>query len=434
MNCESHSADIIRASQILYEASRSVRILTSISWPVSVRESFFERGESELPQVEYPRFDQKGVFEKISAARRHFSGPPAVVQWLEKIASRLETSAQMLANCGRLQFTYYSQLLYGAPRDDLADEENSSLDLALRFDALFDRFNQIDLGKPLDSSLSSDDVASEMRNAAVRMFGDQSPEVCVVDELSANALAGPGRIRIRRGARFSDKDVRQLIFHEAQIHVATSLNGINQPYLKILAAPHPGTTRTQEGLAVFAEFITGSIDLERFRRLADRVIAIQMALDGADFLDIYRFFLERTDDKIQAFENARRVFRGGDVRGSAPFTKDIVYLDGLLRVHNFLRTMVSAGRPDCLRLIFVGKLDLEDIPVLAMLMQKGLCDPPKFLPAWASDIRFLLCYLTYSSFLNNIDLSKVRKKYQNIIESLPPFDRDQVYRADRSAA
>ena len=84
--------------------------------------------------------------------------------------------------------------------------------------------------------------------------------------------------------------------------------------------------------------------------------------------------------------------------------------------------MVSAGRADCLRLIFAGKLDLEDIPVLAMLMQNGLCQPPKFLPTWASDIRFLLCYLTYSSFLNNIDLSKVRMKYRNIIDSLPPFD------------
>ena len=75
------------------------------------------------------------------------------------------------------------------------------------------------------------------------------------------------------------------------------------------------------------------MDLNRFRRLADRVIAIQMAIDGADFLDVYRFYLERIGDREQAFENARRVFRGGLLSGWSPFTKDILYLEGLLKVH-----------------------------------------------------------------------------------------------------
>ena len=199
--------------------------------------------------------------------------------------------------------------------------------------------------------------------------------MCIRDRLSANALAGSERIRIRRGAVFNDKDIAQLIHHEAGIHVATSLNGRHQQLLPILAASHAGTTRTQEGLAVFSEFITGSMDLERLQRLADRTIAIKMAADGADFLEVYRYFLERTGVELQAFESTRRVFRGGVISGGAPFTKDIVYLDGLIRVHNFLRTLISQGRPDCLLLLFCGKLDMEDIPVLAELSQAGLCQP-----------------------------------------------------------
>ena len=58
-------------------------------------------------------------------------------------------------------------------------------------------------------------------------------------------------------------------------------NGLAQADLKILAAGHPDTTKTQEGLAVFSEFITGSIELNRLRRLSDRIIAIQMAIEGA---------------------------------------------------------------------------------------------------------------------------------------------------------
>ncbi len=140
-----------------------------------------------------------------------------------------------------------------------------------------------------------------------------------MDKLSSNALASANRIRIRRDTRFTDRDAAQLLNHEAYIHVATSINGRAQDALPILAAAHPGTTRTQEGLAVFAEIITSTMELDRLRRLADRVFIIQMAIDGADFIEVYRYFLERTGQPDQALENARRVFRGGMMVGGAPF-------------------------------------------------------------------------------------------------------------------
>ena len=161
------------------------------------------------------------------------------------------------------------------------------------------------------------------------------------------------------------------------------------------------------------------MDLDRLRRLCDRTIAIQMAVDGADFIEVYEFFLERSHAEEQAFENSRRVFRGGVLSGGAPFTKDIVYLDGLVRVHNFLRALVANGRADCMLLLFCGKLDLEDIPVLCELAERGLCKPPRFLPQWASDMRFLLSYLAYSGFLNTIDQQRVSTHYENLLRSAP---------------
>lgn len=72
----------------------------------------------------------------------------------------------------------------------------------------------------------------------------------------------------------------------------------------------------------------------------------------ADFLEVYAFFMERTGDADQAFESARRVFRGGVLTGGAPFTKDVVYLMGLMSVNYFIRvgsTSVrsSRWRPGC---------------------------------------------------------------------------------------
>jgi len=122
---------------------------------------------------------------------------------------------------------------------------------------------------------------------------------------------------------------------------------------------------------------------------------------------------------LQAYENSRRVFRGGVLSGGAPFTKDIVYLDGLIRVHNFFRTLVTVGRADCMLLLFCGKLDLEDIPALCELSQMGLCLTPRYVPGWASDMRFLLSYLAYSAFLNKINLQAVGAHYESMLQGAP---------------
>jgi uncharacterized protein (TIGR02421 family) len=420
-SCE--ALEIRNACGLLYSATRSVRVLTQISWPNRIRDRFLEQNAKELPQVEYEPYDTSEALERIVLARSSFRFSPMVNEWLNITAYNIETSAKMIASCGTSDFFRYSRELYGVPNEVLSDQENTTLGLATQFDAAFQEFEGLDLGEPDDADVTAGEMADAMRAEVNQTFGVLAPEVQLVDELSANAIAGPSRIRIRKGAQFTDRDVRQLIHHEAHIHVGTSLNGIGQANLQVLAASHPGTTKTQEGLAVFAEFITGSMDLNRFRRLADRVIAIQMAIEGADFLQVYEFYLERTDgDREQAFENTRRVFRGGVLTGGAPFTKDIVYLDGLIRVHNFLRTMVAAGRADCLRLLFCGKIDLEDLPVLGHFAERGVCTPPEFVPPWATDIRFLLCYLTYSSFLNRIDLTQVKTHYAKMLDRIPPQD------------
>ncbi len=414
-----NEADRIRhVNNLLYRATRPIRILSHVSWSAGVRNRFFEKGARELPVVSYPPFDMSGPLDIISEARRHIKDSSVDV-WLSRQATFIENSARMLSACGTPDYFKFSKKLYGTPLDVLPDQISTSHAMAMSFDEQIQSFTHIDLGAPPPACYLAGTVAEEIEQAVKTMFADDAPEILIVDELSANALAGPKRIRIRRTASFTDKDINQLIHHEAYVHVATSLNGLAQPDLKLLAAGHPGTTKTQEGLAVFAEFITGSMDLDRMRRLADRVLAIQMAIEGADFLDIYGYFLDRTGNKEQAFENARRVFRGGTLSGGAPFTKDIVYLDGLLRVHNFLLAIVSAGRADCLRLLFCGKLDIEDIPILYELSERGLCRAPKYLPPWANDIRFLLCYLTYSSFLNKIDLGHIRAHYDELLDIIP---------------
>ena len=427
---------IQRAAEALRVAEQPLRILGLLAWPLEVRNRFLERGGREMPRVSYPEVDTSEVDQALAAARTLLADTGPARVWLERTADRLATASHMLHQMGKPAFFEASSSLYGAPDQPLVDADRTPLDLARRLRRIIDRMSHLDLGAPDDATATAEEVGQRMAAAVLRYFGDEAPVIELVDNLSANATAGPERIRIRTTARFTDRDVDQLVHHEAGIHVTTALNGRHQTQLPLLASSHPGTTRTQEGLAVFSEFITGCMDLDRLSRLADRVLGIQMAVDGADFIEVYRHFLEQAGEHLEddqqprsrdrftqaeklAFEQTRRIFRGGVLTGGAPFTKDVVYLDGLLRVHDFLRSVIAAGRADVLMLLFCGKLDLEDIPVLCQLAELGMVKPPKFLPPWAADRRFLVSYLAYSGFLGRVRMGQVHKTYAEVLKQSP---------------
>jgi uncharacterized protein (TIGR02421 family) len=407
------------AAALLRKAEKPVRVLRAVAWGPEVADRFFAAGEKELPQVSYTPLDAAPVHEALTAARALIDGDGPVQAWLLRIAGFIGTGADMLAAIGTQEFHRQSVNLYGSPQADLLKCDVRPLDLARMLDYVLGSFHnlEINLDAKTDVATTAVELADRMGTVLERHFGDAAPKIELVDHLSSNALAGARYIRIRRDAVFSDRDLAQLVQHEAFVHIATSLNGTAQQAFPILASGHPGTTRTQEGLAVFAELISGAMDPSRMLRLADRVLAIQMAMDGANFLELYRFFGDRTHNKLSAFENARRVTRGGLVEGGAPFTKDSVYLDGLVRVHNFLRIAVQETRVDCIRLLFAGKMDIDDMPAITTLAANGLCTFPKFLPPWARDLRFVLSYIAYSSFLNRMNLERVRGHYKDMLAS-----------------
>jgi len=382
----------------LDEAAASLRMLQTLSWPVSVRQAFFERGAAALPPVDPPVFDDGPVRTRVKRARKHLGradGP--LEQWLARQADAIESSALMLAAAGTSTFVAHSRDLFGAP-DDTTGPGAAASRLAHRIDRASASLGPDALGAGPAGDYDAHTLAAHLRDAVGQAFGAAAPEVVVVDGLAANVLAGPDTVRVRARARFSERDLAQLIVHEVYLHVLTTLNGRAQTKLPLLARALPGTTPTQEGLAVFAEHTTGRLSLERLQRLAHRVLAIEHALDGADFVEVYRFFVERTGDGDEAFDNTQRVFRGGRVDGGIVFTKDVVYLAGLVRVHAFLQEAAAASRLDLLPLLFAGKLGLDDIHLLAQLAAEGLIDPPVHLPPWASDRRTLAAELTYSGF------------------------------------
>ncbi len=403
-------------SHELHSIIRKVSILKYLRWDHEVKDNFFKNNARMLPKVSYAAFDGKAMLQQLQALENKIQDS-IFDDWLKKHVQVAKTTINMLSLVGTENFSHCSVELYGEPSQLLHDQETTSLSLAEKFNSLLE-------GRYVPSInaeyVSSSVAKSEIKRRAKQMFGADSPKVQLSETLSSNASASVSRIRLRKSAQFTQRSIEQLIQHEASIHVATALNGKAQTFLPTLGASHAGTTKTQEGLAVFAEFITGTMGINRMRRLSDRMIGIQMSMDGADFVEVYQYFLEQTEgNEDQSYENTQRVFRGGVISGGAPFTKDIVYLDGLVRVHNFLRVAVAANRADCIPMLFCGKLDLDDIVVIGEMHRVGLCQKPKYLPSWVADMGFLFSYMAYSSFLNQVDLERVSKHYEDVLANMP---------------
>ncbi len=425
------SADRYRsAAQILHDVAKPMRVLSALAWPAELRDQFFAEGAQRLPEPTYDAIDPTPVIDGVDAARRFLFPGHAVDDWLAREADAVESTALMLAARGTPGFHAYSQRLYGVPSQPLRYDPATPLDLARRVHVAIEDLQAAALLRPVARTRTGEEVAAFIEHAVHDHFGDAAPEVLLVDELSANATASTSRIKIRRDAKFTDKDASQLLNHEAFIHVATGLNGRAQTDIPILAIGHPGTTRTQEGLAVYSEYVSGTLGMDRLRRLADRIVAVQMVIDGADFIELYRWFLERSGDPEQAFESTRRIFRGAPLTGGAPFTKDCAYLSGYLSVATFVRAAFRAGRADTIGLLFAGKLDLFAIPALAELRRMGLVRPASFAPPWATDPGWILSHLTLMTFMADIDLSTVTSAIAELLDHCPRVDVQLPERAN----
>ena len=408
---------VIKSAQQLERAAAKLPILRSVGWDAQVKADFLANGR--LPTPDYNPVDTTTAREILGTIHIDNAKHP-VYDWLRRIQGKLTTTADMLDHRGTADFFKYSRALFGAPDEVTLDGRTTVIDLAEHMERIFAGMSigALNLGAE-DKIFTATEFADGLSKPLDRFFGTDKPVVKIVDNISAKAIAGSKRIRLREDAEFTDRDLDQLLQHEAYIHAGTAKNGQRQDAFPILGRAHAGTTEIQEGLAVFAEIISGAMDPHRFRRLSDRIHTINMAVQGADFKEVFEFYMERHDDPSKAYNNTFRVFRGGVVTGGAPFTKDLVYLKGLMRVHNFLRTVVSLERADLIRLLFVGKLDVEDVPALAYLRKEGLIHKPKYLPPWVKDLRFLVSYLAYSAFLNKVKLPGFQRYYADALKEVP---------------
>lgn len=386
---------------------RKIRVLEALAWPDGIEETFLDhwrRGQARLPDIQLqPREHSAEIAALESFIGRCDKGHPAG-KFLAVTAQSYATAARMLGAIGTPAFTQYSSALYRRPDFPYPRLKVNMLDAARFFLKTTDALLGGARIPPSLAEIPAEEFAAWMRPELDRFFGPGQISVVLDPSLAAKAIAGSSRIRLRSSALFSELDKQQLLQHEAFVHVATAQNGALQPNLKSLALGAPRTTQTQEGIATLAELFTGSMDINRLRRLALRVLAVQQALDGADFIQVFEGFLDAGQSEEESFRSTQRIFRGADLRGGSAFTKDAAYLTGLLGVHTLLRLAIRDNRPELVGRLFAGRLHLGDTVRLDSLFESGWLRGPVHVPDWARDLRRLAANLAFSAFITQIDL------------------------------
>jgi uncharacterized protein (TIGR02421 family) len=394
----------------LVAAVKGVKLLASVSWPASVQSIFLENwhaGRPQLPVVIYPRGDFTRARTELDEILRQVDGAHPLGDYLRRTAQSWRVATDLLQALGTPDVTRHSIELFGRPGDRLPGGSVSNLDAARHFIELADELGHEIVSSEADYCIPADVLRDELQAQISAFFTHDNVRVEVDPNLIAKAAAGTTRIRLRSMTSFSEYDKHQLLEHEAFVHTLTALNGRAQPNLASLATNSPRITATQEGLATFAELMSGSIDIGRMKRISLRIVAIDKALHGADFIEVFKFFLDAGQTDADSFTSAMRVFRGAPVSGGAAFTKDAVYLHGLLSVHTFFRWALKNQKLRLCRNLFAGKMTLHDVIALEPYFASGYIAAPVYLPPWVQRANGMAGTLAFSLFANRIRLDKV---------------------------
>jgi uncharacterized protein (TIGR02421 family) len=414
-------------SERIVAAQRPIRILDSLKWNGEIEDYFFKNKTKKLPPIdsEYYQLKNPLSFDPVKkreefhdidrSIRRKLGQYSGVGSIMQRMCYEYIRVVEMLEARGTPKFTEISQELYGSSDDAFHAGAPTLKDLAaLVSGALANIKDQVKSTKD-DEIYTSEDAVAMLSERLSTYFSDTDHvRVELSDGIIADAAAGADRIKIHRGLKLSAREIRTFEIHEGWVHVGTTLNGMAQPICTFLSKGPPSSTVTQEGLAIITEIFTFSSYPERVRRLTNRITAVNMAEDGANFFDVYDYYRKQGLGEGDSYQYAVRVFRGSTPEGG-PYTKDLSYSKGFILIYNFMRLAVQRGLVKHIPLLFVGKTTLEDLHVLSDLLDEGIITAPKYIPPQFDDLAALSAWMVYSLFLNRLDLRRLALDFKGIL-------------------
>lgn len=412
-------------SDRIVKAQQPIRILDAIKWDDNIKQAFFKSKCKSLPAINAEYYQQRPLGFEPNEKKQEFHqierdlvrklgqlNPLSVI--MRRICREYQDVVYMLEARGTSTFSNISQELYGSSQDVFHVGDPTIADLGSMMEATLSELLKLDFLTEEPKTINAKDAVAILNEKIESVFPGDGLRAMISDGIVSDAAAGTDYVKLRADALFNIRDLRVLEVHEIWVHLGTTLNGMAQPYCTFLGKGPPSATVTQEGLAVLMEILTFSSTPDRLMRLINRVRAITLAEEGADFLDIFAFFRAKGLDEEESFAFSSRVFRGSCPNGM-PFTKDLTYIKGFVLTYNFMRLAVNKGKPDRIPLLFCGKTMIEDMKVLVDLVEEGTVMPPRFLPPQFRDLMGLSAWMSFSRFMTSLNFRQLEQDYANIL-------------------
>ncbi|GGP87747.1 flavohemoglobin expression-modulating QEGLA motif protein [Shewanella ulleungensis] len=426
-----YQQDIRRFSDELIRIQAPIKILDSIKWPKQIEDDFLAKQTKVLPNVSNDFYQSIPLSFNAAQTQTDLQGLKSAIERglgkrdkLGKILlaniDQYRIVIDMLHNRGNPTFGKLSQELYGSASHKLHGDRHTLRQLGDRLSHIFSLPAARHMSNRHPKIITAPEAVNVLSDRLVKYFHNDEIHVKLSDGIASDAAVGGDTVKLNTSAMFSESDLNVYEVHEGWVHVGTTLNGRAQPHATWLSVGSPRVTASQEGLAVLMEMLTLSSNPGRARRISDRVSAVDMAEQGADFIEVYRYFRNLNLSSKDSYRVTQRVFRGGMVAGGSFFTKDISYVRGYVENINFIRSAISTGLPELIPMLFLGKLAIEDIPVLYQAYQDGIIAKPKYLPPMFEDISGLYAWFGFASGIGNIDLKGVQRHFARQFKHVAP--------------
>lgn len=355
--------EVADADRALADIESSYQLLLLVS-PVNVGEAwaaFRDSQFSRAPQFRYRLLpvDPDSLKRQLFDVDLEPVADPAMAFLLRDKRDELDRQITLIAERNTEGFRFASMRLYGAVDDMLLNVARDVLG---------------DVPPPVRRRAKTYVSAQEFAAAARTeleyyraSYPDLAAEVQIRSDL-VGLMVSQGNLLIGEALALRPERALPLLHHEVGTHVLTYYNGRAQP-LRQLYNGLAGYDELQEGLAVLAEYLADGLDASRMRVLAARVVAAHSVEQGAGFIDTFRILTQ--DHGVSAgtaFDVTERVHASGG------FTRDLIYLRGLLRLVEYIR----AG--GAIEPLYVGKIAAKHVPIVEELRARDYLQAPALLP------------------------------------------------------
>ena len=439
MSNPEYQAKVKELSDRLLVLQQPIRILDAIKWPSHFEQDFLATGGKVLPAINLDYYERmplsfdpallRSRFKELrDDVRRDLGRHDGLGGILRDTINQYLLVIDLLVSRGTPSFGKVSKELYGSASDKMRGDRKTLRTLGEKLCQIFSLPSASHISRPYGKDIPATEAVEILQQKLNPYFPPGDIRVMLSDGIVSDAAAGGDYIKINQDSAFSEFDLQILEVHEGWVHVGTTLNGRNQPWATWLSVGSPRVTACQEGLAVLMETLTFSSYPKRALKISDRVIAIDMAERGANFIEVYQFFIARGLSEHESYKITQRVFRGGTLDGGSIFRKDLSYLRGFVENVNFIRSAINSGVPEVIPMLFVGKVTLDDIPILYQHYLEGTIAGPQHMPAMFKNMNGLYVWFGFSSGIAVINISRVQKHFDMLFRNMPKAD--PVYSAE----